>query len=365
MSVKIMQSQSQTQSQLNIKCIQSVQPTEQIVYTLQQFNDVSFKGFEFALPEETLKIITKMASEVGSPTYIKTPVFHVRNNLTNSSSNSSSSNSSGSSSSSNGSKKKYNNHAQSSAATSEDWESLRTFHVTTIEKKTGIDGVFDKIRMQLNKITDKNYVESKTNIINLLDELVEENEDLLKIANALFDIASNNRFYSKLYAELYSELIAKYEPMRVAFQTSYQTFVELFDNVECGDPDKNYDEFCRINKVNECRKALSLFFVNLSDNGVLTKLQILSTLHKLFTQMCAKVCVANNLNEVNELVEVIAILYSKELMNSNKDHINSDEFKIDGKTVQETISAFATSKPKTYPSLSSKAKFKFMDIIDA
>lgn len=360
MSVKIMQ--STTQSQLNIKCIQSVQPTEHIVYTLQQFNDVSFKGFEFALPEETLNIITKMASEVGSPTYIKTPVFHVRNNLTNSSTNSS--NNSSVSSSSSGSKKKYNNHAQSSAS-SEDWESLRTFHVTTIEKKTGIDGVFDKIRMQLNKITDKNYVESKTNIINLLDELVEENEDLLKIANALFDIASNNRFYSKLYAELYSELIAKYEPMRSAFQTSYQSFVELFDNVECGDPDKNYDEFCRINKVNECRKALSLFFVNLSDNGVLTKLQILSTLHKLFTQMCAKVCVANNLNEVNELVEVIAILYSKELMNSNQDHINSDEFKIDGKTIQETISAFATSKPKTFPSLSSKAKFKFMDIIDA
>ena len=49
-------------------------------YTLTDYNKISFDGFDFKLPEETVNIISNLALKVGSPTYIKTPVFQKRNN---------------------------------------------------------------------------------------------------------------------------------------------------------------------------------------------------------------------------------------------------------------------------------------------
>lgn len=326
------------------------------IYNLQQFAEITFNGFEFTIPPETMEIITTLSSQVGSPTYIKTPIFHARSPATGT-------NTGGGNQNGSNPRKKT---TKSTEVTDEDWESLRTFHATKIEKKEGIDGLFDKIRYQLNKITDKNYVEFRKNITDLLDTLIEEEasaEDMSKIGNALFDIASNNRFYSKLYADLYAELIHKYSMMEEAFQQNYASFMKLFDKIECGDADKNYDEFCKINKVNECRRAISLFFVNLTANGILSKDQLINTLHILLTQMHTLIQQPGMQNEVNELSEVVSIIYSKELMN----HVSSTECAtvlIDGLTITETISKIATSKAKVYPSLSSKAKFKFMDIVD-
>ena len=56
MTTQIMQSQS-TQKQTNI-------------YNLQQYAEIAFNGFEFTIPPETMDIITKLSSQVGSPTYI-------------------------------------------------------------------------------------------------------------------------------------------------------------------------------------------------------------------------------------------------------------------------------------------------------
>ena len=50
------------------------------VYTLEKINEILYQGFEYKLPDETLGLISKIASEVGSPDYIKTPVFEKREN---------------------------------------------------------------------------------------------------------------------------------------------------------------------------------------------------------------------------------------------------------------------------------------------
>jgi hypothetical protein len=68
-------------------------------------------------------------------------------------------------------------------------------------------------------------------------------------------------------------------------------------------------------------------------------------------------------NEVDELTENIAILYHKDIYNSN-DKLYIDELKINGITILETITLLAKSKSKDYKSLSNKAIFKFMDLID-
>ena len=61
---------------------------------------------------------------------------------------------------------------------------------------------------------------------------------------------------------------------------------------------------------------------------------------------------------VDEYTENIAILFNKEEYTKVTDKL------IDGKTIMETIQMLATSKSKTYPGLSSKCVFKYMDILE-
>ena len=44
------------------------------------FNQILFQGFDYQLPEDTLKNISELALQVGSPDYVKTPVFLKREN---------------------------------------------------------------------------------------------------------------------------------------------------------------------------------------------------------------------------------------------------------------------------------------------
>ena len=67
----------------------------------------------------------------------------------------------------------------------------------------------------------------------------------------------------------------------------------------------------------------------------------------------------NKKNEVDELIENIAILYKKELFAGKCEY----EL-IDGMTISEIIENLAHSKSKNYLSLSNKSIFKFMDLIE-
>ena len=62
-------------------------------------------------------------------------------------------------------------------------------------------------------MTDKNNVEMTNKIVEIIEKLVSENSELelTGIGSNIFEIASSNRYYSKIYAELYSNLSSKFE----------------------------------------------------------------------------------------------------------------------------------------------------------
>jgi hypothetical protein len=326
-----------------------------ITYSLQNFANIAASGFNYVISENVLALINKLSSEVGSPTYVKTPVFQKKMHHDSAQSTSSSKEERV------GGKKRGSG---SGAKEEEDWSSIRSFQATKIEKKEGIEGLINKMQLSLNKVTDKNKDDSVRVISDILNELVDSGatvEDMSKVGTTVFSIASTNRFYSKLYADIYANLIENYETLKDAFQTSFNAFEGLFQNIQCGDPDKNYNEYCDFVKINEQRRALSLFFVNLCKNGVLSRNTLLKTLCTLVSQMNSLIKVANKTNEVNELSEIIGIIYSEDL---NAISV-SEDLLIEGLTVKQWIVEISKSKPKTYPSLPSKAKFKLMDIADA
>ena len=352
-----------------------------MIYELKDFTNITFDGFNFNLPEETIQMISNLSLEVGSPSYIKTPVFRKRENPlktmgttmangqdyftngNNSNNSNSNSNNSNNSNSNNSNFKKKRGNKNMEIVNDDDWEALRNFQTTKIEKKEGIETNMDMIRSYLNKITDKNYSDMKHKILEVLNQMVSEdknNEEIFRISSTIFEIASTNRFYSKIYADLYSELIKQYEPMRFVFQKSFDSFMDLFQTIEYVDPLVDYDKFCKINKINEKRKALSTFFINLMINQIITKEQIIYIIHHLLTQIYQFITMEDKKNEVDELTENVVLLFKRELF-VEKDCKTEV---IAGMNITQLIEFFANCKVKDFKSLTNKTVFKFMDMID-
>jgi hypothetical protein len=326
------------------------------IYTLEKINEILYQGFEYTLPDKTLEIISKISLEVGSPDYIKTPVFQKRENPMKVEPNNYVKELS-----SGGNKKRRGK--ANEIVNNEDWDNIRTFQSTKLEEKTGIDNQIDNIRINLNKMSDKNYIDMRNKIIDIIDNLIVEDitsDDMIRVSSIIFDIASTNRFYSKMYADLYSDLSSKYDTMKNTFENNFEKFVDLFNVIEYVDPKVNYDKFCEINKANEKRKSLASFYLNLMINGIIDKTQIIVITRNLLEQIYRYISIDDKKNEVDELSETVSILYKKDIYD---DDCNNYE-QIEGYNINEIIEKIAKSKVKDYKSLTNKTLFKFMDLID-
>lgn len=334
-------------------------------YSLSKFKEIAFHGFNFIIPDENVDLINLLATQVGSQTCVKTPIFQKKEHgegvifgLTSAQMNFKLG----------GNRKRKGNRA--TEINDDDWESLRTFQATKIEQKNGMDVHIDSIRLLLNKLTDKSYAEIKDKIMSKMDEFTsceEFTEDVaVKISDVIYDISANNKFFSKIYADLYIEIANKYEFILPMFFKKYDTFKGEFKNIVFADPKVNYDLWCDINTQNERRKAKTQFFVNLAMTGFVSKVSIVETLRELLDTVINMINQTDKKNEVDEITENIAILYNKTIMDDVFNHpdYNEDDFEIEGDSIVDTITRLAKSKAKDFKSLSNKSIFKFMDLIE-
>jgi len=314
-----------------------------IQYTINDFKNFMFDECLFKLSDETMSIIQAIADQVGDPEYIKTPNFPTRD----------------------GGKKKMTSNVASSIL-DENWKAARNFHVTTIIKKEGIYALIDAIRKHLNKMTNKTYDTIKNNIIDELKKMVEgvgnevntNEEEWDKLGNTLFDIASGNSFYSEMYAKLYKELMDLFPFMTNIFKKNFDVFSSVFKTVEYIDPETDYDKFCDINKTNEKRRALSLFYINLMKNNVIESDKIIHIILELNEYMFRLMDEKNNKNVVEELSEVVSIMITKGYKHTElKKHPK-------WKDVVKQIGTITVLKSTSKPSLSNKTIFKYMDMMD-
>ena len=320
-------------------------------YNLETIYSILFNGFEYNLSDDTIENISNIALQVGAPDYVRTPVFQKRENPMKKEQYMRENN---------GNKKGRRNRNNEGIDNGE-WNHIKAFQATKIEEKVGLEAQIDTIRGFLNKMTDKNYTEMRNNIIDNIDKMVAENitnEDMSLLSSVLFDLASTNRFYSKLYAQLYSDLTKKYEIMNGTSEANFDKFTDLFSTIEFVDSTVNYDKFCENNKLNEKRKSLATFYLNMMNVGVISKNRIIEITRNLLEQVYTFISTDDKKNEVDELTETVSILYKHQL------YIDHDYEKIDGKTIDEVVEHIAKSKTKDYKSLTNKSLFKFMDMID-
>lgn len=224
--------------------------------------------------------------------------------------------------------------------------------LTQATNKTDITIV--SIRTAINKITDRNFLDLREQILKLISDFVASTSDLAElelISTNLFEIATSSRFYSKLYADLYAELYTTYDFMRSACNNQVQHFASLFNEFKYIDPNSNYDAFCNMNKQNEKRKAIATFFVNLVANAVIKPENIGSILNQLIETLKTYIEMDGKRPEVDELTENIAIFLENTAVLSALPS-NNVEF----------LNALCSSKVAAFKSMTSKALFKLQDL---
>jgi hypothetical protein len=311
-------------------------------YSYADIEQISLNGFNFTIPPETLSIISSLAVKVGSPAYVKTPVFQKREPLT-----------SQSSAAPPPIRKRRNKEVA-------DWDSPAPPVMSVLAQKEGISADINQIRVCLNKVSESTYNDVLAQLKTILTASIEiaKEEEINKISESIFEIVSNNKFFSRLYANIYTELLRSFPTLNAIFVSNYDSHLSLFKNVEYVDPDTDYNKFCANNVINERRKAVSAFFVNLAINGTIPHENVGNLLKELVESVLTQMVQPNKSNEICELIENIAILYNPSItqgvviLHEGTTH-----------TVAEIIGMLSKTKMKTYPSLSSKSIFKCMDLI--
>jgi len=335
--------------------------TQTLKYSLKEFTDVSFSGFEYEISSEICNTINQLCAHVGVPK-LKNNMFSKQIEKAEPSvfgslkSAISSSNTNG--------KKRRGNKAQE--VSTDEWESLRTFQATKIEQKSGIEGEMVQVRLLLNKLTDKTFLDIRQQLLEKLNYINAnfDKAELLAAGGMIYEVSSANKFYSKIFADIFAELYTVYEWVRGPFDIILESIMEKYINISYVEPNANYDGFCAMNKVNDQRKSVSAFIVNLAINGIITKQRVIGLLRELISMVTQMIVEPNKANEVAELAENIAILYNSDILTSKDVNIDAAELLVDGKSVVNAVHQFAKYKTKDYISLSNKALFKFMDLAD-
>jgi len=364
-------------------------------YTIDNYTSIAFSGINYKLPEIQISIIENLVKELGIST---TKVLEddieerPRQQIIG---------------------KKYISNTLSSSRykskIDEQWKGVPEFKVTKIEKSEGIDQIIKDIRVCLNKISNKNYDSQKEAIFNFINSvnnsykkentddektktkkeegnnkennlkdnkinpfgLLEEDDDdeeepqvtkecsldLKKVAQSIFDIASSNKFYSELYAQLYQELIEKYDFFKEYVTNLIENYYNSMDLIELVDSNKDYDKYCENNKQNDKRKALSTFIVNLMKKGVIEKKNVLNLIIKLQEKIMVFVDTDNKTNNIDEITENIFIMTT--LINLKE--LNCKEYT---DKIVKNIEICSSYKVKDHKSISNRAIFKYMDILD-
>lgn len=302
-------------------------------YTLSDYKNHEQLNICNELSQDIIEKINRIAKRVGAPSYQKTPVFK-RNNY-------------------------HKKSIKKENITSADWETIRNFKTTKLEKNTeGIEVHMDKIRSCLNKLTDETYDLMLDEIKYIMKDInkKEDKESFENIGEAIFEIGSFNKFWSLLYARLYKDLIVVYPFMKDICVKNFQSFKSLFETINYCDANENYDKFCEYNKENEKRRALSSFFVICADLDIISKTEMTKIIVGFINRVKKDINEEGKLNNVEEMVQNISIM-----INAGKKFLtNLDEFN----DILQEIEMFSLMNHKTYPSLSSKIVFKFMDLFE-
>jgi len=195
------------------------------------------------------------------------------------------------------------------------------------------------VKKLLNKLTENNYDKIKTELICFYNTLI-SNEYI--IAENIFEILSNNKFYSKLNSDLFIELLN----VDKIFYDILQTKLENINNIA----EKILQNDINLDKI-ECKL---LFYINLSNSKIIEINIIVNIINNLQEKLLSVIKNENNSIIGENLTNIIDIIIS----NINIKYVKSNY------SIYNNIKTISKFKNKDFPSLNNKIIFKHMDMND-
>ena len=236
----------------------------------------------------------------------------------------------------------------------------KPFIATKRTEVSAVDKQFNDIRALLNKLSAKTVDAQKPVVLDAIAKFLFDVAD--EGARALFvrklaDILMSNPFLVKVYVEVFTALCLPDFPYCSEFQTILsQTLVEEYMTslqhlqavVESSD---DYDAFCDYNKTNDKRKAVATFFAEAAKEeatALFDRAKLVSMVQTLLGIVVQSMTESNKVHEVEEVTENIAVLVTTAKLREPQIHA--------------CIQELTQKKTKEFPSWSSRALFKYMDL---
>lgn len=239
--------------------------------------------------------------------------------------------------------------------------SAAPFQATKRVEVSSLDKQFNEIRAMMNKLSTKNVEAQKPVVIDAIAKMLFQIEDetAVKIQHVrkITEILISNPFLVKVYVEIYAELCSAEFPYRDDFIAMVQDqlvpeYVVSLRELQAitSSEEEDYDAFCEYNKRNDKRKAWATFFAEASKQTVVvTYSRIQEVIQELLDLVHQNLVKENKTSEVEEWTENIAVL------------VNNSGLSTAG--IHSSMNDLTQKKPKDFPSWSSRALFKYMDLV--
>jgi len=232
------------------------------------------------------------------------------------------------------------------------------FKQKEVIEKTDYEKIMINIRGSLNKLSSKNY-DSQTELLkSYLEEISGLNDEsyLMECSNYLFDVASKNKFYSEMYVDLYVELSKVYPIFEERKDQFIVDCIDCLDTIIYVDESHDYEGFCKNNKQNDIRRSMNTFLINLYKKNQCNIQCVLKMITSILDKINENKSTASQTHIIEELAENLYIFIS-ELISELKQHTNWN-------TILNNITDYTKCKVSDYPGLTTRIKFKFMDMMD-
>lgn len=337
------------------------------IYTYQEINTIQQCGIKYQLPEYVLSIIQNLGEQIqqiiqnAPPEQQERPV---RKQFDKSATHSvqhhrRSHHPKCVGGSGNGYIKQINSSASNTA--DENWNTGKTIKITPKLVTEESDKTINEIRSALNKLSPKNIeVQREIIVTNIRTVMDMDDESVEKIAKLIFDIASSNKFMSELYAQLYKELTEIFDVFKSRLENLFDIYKTSLNDIVYVNPNDDYNGYCKYTKTNDIRKALTTFIVNLMKNGVLEAELVFDMTQYMIASVFKYASEENRTNEVEEITENLFILMSQSDAELNHYEVWTED--IIPKIHQ--LSKLRKTEGVKYPSMTNRASFKYMDILD-
>jgi hypothetical protein len=215
------------------------------------------------------------------------------------------------------------------------------------------------IRKILNKITEKTYDNLYPNLIQSLDELEDKDfntEDIDKLADSIFVILSQTKFYGKMYSQLFKSLKEKYSFLEKILDIRLNNFKNVIDSIVYINPNIDYDNYCKNNKINEKINSEAIFYVNLlniNDIPIENTIDIINYLINKSLKLLDE-------DDKTEIIQELGEIYGNMIIQGKENLVKYENWQ----QIYDKIKLISSYKIKDYKSLSNKFIFKNMDILD-